>query len=51
MTIFPRRQLGFIFLADVPYILHIGNRASNDVDAELEPIQKLKPVANLETAS
>ena len=30
--------------------LHIGNRASNDVDAELEPIQKLKPVANLETA-
>ncbi|MEO1673719.1 MAG: DUF6036 family nucleotidyltransferase [Cyanobacteria bacterium J06631_2] len=30
--------------------LHIGNRASNDVDAELEPIQKLKPLATLENA-
>ena len=30
--------------------LHIGSRASNDVDAELETIQKLKPLANLETA-
>jgi hypothetical protein len=30
--------------------LHIGNRASNDIDAELEPIEKLKPLASLETA-
>lgn len=30
--------------------LHIGNRASNDIDSELEPIQKLKPVSTLETA-
>lgn len=30
--------------------LHIGNRASNDLDAELESIQKLKPLANLESA-
>ena len=30
--------------------LHIGSRASNDIDAELEPIQKLKPVKLLESA-
>lgn len=30
--------------------LHIGNRASNDLDAELEPIQKLKPLTTLEAA-
>lgn len=30
--------------------LHIGNRASNDIDAELETIPKLKPMANLEFA-
>ena len=30
--------------------LHIGSRASNDVDAELETIQKLKPLTNIETA-
>lgn len=30
--------------------LHIGNRVSNDIDAELVPIQKLKPVSTLEAA-
>lgn len=30
--------------------LHIGNRASNDIDAELQPIPQLKPLANLEAA-
>ena len=29
--------------------MHIGSRASNDLDAELEAIQRLKPVATLET--
>ena len=30
--------------------LHIGSRVSNDLDAELEPIQKLKPLTTLESA-
>ena len=30
--------------------LHIGSRVSNDLDAELELIQRLKPIATLETA-
>lgn len=30
--------------------LHIGSRVSNDLDAELEPIQQLKPLVTLESA-
>ncbi|WP_238568967.1 DUF6036 family nucleotidyltransferase [Xenococcus sp. PCC 7305] len=30
--------------------LHIGNRVSNDIDAELETISKLKPISILESA-
>ncbi|GAB4539047.1 MAG: hypothetical protein Tsb0014_29120 [Pleurocapsa sp.] len=30
--------------------LHIGSRVSNDLDAELELIQRLKPIATLEAA-
>jgi hypothetical protein len=30
--------------------LHIGSRASNDIDAELQIIQELKPLDNLESA-
>jgi hypothetical protein len=30
--------------------LHIGSRVSNDLDAELEPIQQLKPLITLESA-